>query len=445
MGNPQRLPTMSPKLVRIAEKAKREPNTVFTSLAHLMGTEHLKEAWVRIRKDGATGVDGMTAGVYGEKLEENIQALHERLRKGSYRAPPVRRAKIPKEDGSFRELGIPTLEDKIVQKAVAMILEAIYEQDFRECSYGFRPGRSAHEALEALRKAILFGKVNWVLDADISRFFDEMDHRKLMEIVRRRVKDGRIVRLIGKWLKAGVMTEAGIQPRERGTPQGGVISPILANIFLHHVLDEWMEDVVYGRMSGECRYIRYADDFLILFQKEDDARRVLAVLPKRLGKFGLRLNEGKTKLIRFGRFAKEQESRQNRKPETFDFLGFTHYCGESRHGKFQVMRQTQRKRFQKAVTRVVEWVKSNRCLPRKEQHHHLCMVLRGHYQYYGVTGNLRRIKGSFYRVTRAWCQWLRQRSQRHTLSWERFAEYLKRYPLPIPCLPKSYVHAVANP
>lgn len=434
---------MSPQLARIAEKAKKEPDTVFTSVAHLMDIGHLREAWRRIRKDGATGVDRVTAEGYGQDLDKNLHDLHERLRAGKYRAPPVRRASIPKADGSVRELGIPTVEDKIVQRAVGMILEAIYEQDFRECSYGFRSGRSAHMALEDLRNHIMFGKVNWVLDADISRFFDEMEHEKLMEILRLRIKDLSILRLIGKWLQAGVMTEAGIEARERGTPQGGVISPMLANIFLHHVLDVWMEDVVRPLMKGECRYLRYADDCLFLFQNEDDAKRVLAVLPKRLGKFGLRLNEGKTKLIRFGRFAKEKEIRSGRRAGTFDFLGFTHYCGCSRNGKFQVTRSTQRKRFGSAVKRVVDWMKRNRCVPRTGQHRYLSAVLRGHYQYYGLSGNWRRVSAFYYRVTRSWCKWLRRRSQRHSLTWERFMDYLNRYPLPYPCLPKSYVHALA--
>lgn len=434
---------MSPELARIAEKAKAEPSTVFTSVAHLMDIRHLKEAWRRIRKDGAAGVDRMTADEYGQNLERNLQNLHERLKTGMYKAPPVRRATIPKADGKIRELGIPTVEDRIAQKAVAMILEAIYEQDFRECSYGFRPGRSAHMALEDLRNHIVIGKVNWVLDADISLFFDEMDHAKLMEILRLRIKDQSILRLIGKWLKAGVMMEAGIKARERGTPQGGVISPMLANIYLHHVLDEWMEDVVRPLMRGECHYIRYADDILILFQREDDARRVLAVLPKRLGKFGLRLNEGKTKLIQFGRFAEERESRRGRRPETFDFLGFTHHCGTSRNGKFQVMRSTQRKRFGNALKRVVDWMKRSRGVPRMDQHRYLSAVLRGHYQYYGLTGNWRRVAAFYYRLTQAWCRWLRRRSQRHSLTWEQFADYLKRYPLPYPCLPKSPVHALA--
>lgn len=381
MGSTPRLQTMSPELARIAEKAKAEPSTVFTSVAHLMDIRHLKEAWRRIRKDGATGVDRMTADEYGQNLERNLQNLHERLKTGMYQAPPVRRATIPKADGKVRELGIPTVEDRIAQKAVAMILEVIYEQDFRECSYGFRPGRSAHMALEDLRNYIVIGKVNWVLDADISLFFDEMDHEKLMEILRLRIKDQSILRLIGKWLKAGVMMEAGIKARERGTPQGGVISPMLANIYLHHVLDEWMEDVVRPLMRGECHYIRYADDILTLFQREDDARRVLAVLPKRLGKFGLRLNEGKTKLIQFGRFAEERESHRGRRPETFDFLGFTHHCGTSRNGKFQVMRSTQRKRFGNALKRVVDWMKRSRGVPRMDQHRYLSAVLRGHYQY----------------------------------------------------------------
>ncbi|MGH7286852.1 MAG: group II intron reverse transcriptase/maturase, partial [Myxococcota bacterium] len=299
------------------------PQTALTTLAHAIDLDLLEEAYRRTRKDGAVGVDGQTAAAYAENLEANLRALLERAKSGTYRAPPVRRVHIPKAGGSkMRPIGIPTFEDKVLQRAVAMVLEAVYEQDFRDCSYGFRPRRSAHQALEALRQGLMDVGGGFVLELDIERFFDALDHQKLREILRQRVRDGVLLRLIGKWLDAGVLEEGSLVHPETGTPQGGVISPLLANVFLDMVLDVWFEDVVRPRLRGRALLVRYADDAVMVFSSEEDARRVWKVLSRRFAKFGLSLHPEKTRLLRFGR-----PSPRDPRPETFDFLGFTHYWG----------------------------------------------------------------------------------------------------------------------
>jgi RNA-directed DNA polymerase len=423
---------MTTKLGRIAERARRDPKTQFTSLAHLITVEALKEAWRSLKKRRSAGIDGVTAQEYERNLEENLQDLHRRLVSMKYRAQPVKRVYVSKGDGTWRPIGIPAVEDKIVQAAVRRVLEAIYEQDFYEFSYGFRPGRSAHQALGVLDEAIFRGKVNYVLDADISAFFDSMDRTVLMELLRRRIKDRSILRLIAKWLHAGVLEDGVRLYPETGSPQGAVISPLLANAYLHYVLDEWVEEVVRPRMRGEMYLVRYADDAIFCFQYRDDAERVVQALEGRLATFGLRLNPEKTRLIEFGRFAEEQARRRGRRPETFDFLGFTHICGRSRNGKFTVKRKTAAKRLRRSMRRVTEWCRDHRHLPVGEQHKILCAKLRGHCNYYGLTGNMRSLRKMWWHVVRTWRKWLNRRSQRGRMPWKRFAEVLASYPLPRP-------------
>jgi len=321
--------TISTKLERIAKLAREAPGMAFTTLAHHIDIDWLREAYRRTRKDGAPGVDRMTAGEYEANLEENLRSLLERAKSGTYRAPPVRRVHIPKGSGGSetRPIGIPTFEDKILQRAVSMVLEAVYEQDFLDCSYGFRPGRSAHQALEAIRNQAMSMRGTWVLEVDVCKFFDNLDHEHLRAIVRQRVLDGVLLRLIGKWLNAGVLEEGSIMYPESGSPQGGVVSPIMANIYLHEVLDVWFEKIVKPRLSGEAHLVRYADDSVLLFANEMDARKVMDVLPKRFGKYGLTLHPEKTRLVKFRRPRKSPRDGRTRgpKPLTFDLLGFTHY------------------------------------------------------------------------------------------------------------------------
>jgi RNA-directed DNA polymerase len=423
--------TVSPKLRRIAELAKRAPKTAFTSLGHHIDIDWLREAYRRTRKDGATGVDGRSAAEYGEQLEANLHALLERAKSGTYRAPPVRRVLIPKGDGKqMRPIGIPTFEDKVLQRAVAMLLEAVYEQDFLDCSYGFRPGRSAHQALRVLQHEAVCRAGGWVLEVDIRKFFDHLDHGHLGQFLRQRVRDGVLLRLVGKWLNAGVLEAGQLLHPEAGTPQGGVISPLLANIYLHEVLDVWFERVVKPRLHGRAHLVRYADDFVILFACEEDARRVMDVLPKRFGKYGLTLHPEKTRLVEFRRPDRRPPDEGGGRPGTFDLLGFTHHWALSRQGKWVVKQRTARDRFSRALRRVADWCRRNRHLKVEQQWRTLSQKLRGHFEYFGITGNWRAL-GRFYRgVQRVWRKWLSRRSQRARMPWDRFRKLLARYPLP---------------
>ena len=333
---------ISTRRQRIAELARQSPQAAFTTLAHHIDIDWLYEAYLRTRKDGAVGVDGQTAADYAADLEGNLRSLLDRAKSGRYQAPPVRRVHIPKGTGSeTRPIGIPTFEDKVLQRAVAMVLEAVYEQDFLDCSYGFRPGRSAHQALDALWHRLMEVRGGWVLEIDIRKFFDALDHRHLHAILRRRVRDGVLLRLIGKWLKAGVLEDGCVTHPESGSPQGGVISPILANAYLHEVLDTWFEQTVKPRLKGRASLIRYADDAVLVFEVEGDARRVLDVLPKRFGKYGLTLHPEKTRLVPFqGRPPGSPPGPRDERPGTFDFLGFTHYWGRTLKGNWAVKRKT---------------------------------------------------------------------------------------------------------
>ena len=442
--------SVSTKQQRIATLAKRSPQMGFTSLAYLMDVGWLREAFQRIRKNGAPGVDGQTWAEYAKDLETNLQSLLNRTKSGTYRAPPVRRVHIPKAGSTTetRPIGIPTLEDKVLQRAVVMLLEPIYEHDFHDGSYGFRPGRSAHQALEALWKQAMDVGGGWILEVDIRKFFDTLDHAHLRTFLQKRVRDGVLKRLIGKWLKAGVMEDGSVSYPDAGSPQGGVISPILANVFLHYVLDTWFEEEVKPRLRGRAYLIRYADDFVMGFTREDDARRVMAVLPKRFGKYGLAIHPEKTRLVPFqrpARTARGHGKNGSDLPGTFTLLGFTHYWGRSRKGRWVVKRKTASKRLSRAVRSIAQWYRWNRHRPVAEQHHTLSQKVRGHYAYYGITGNGRALAGFLDAVKRSWRKWLDRRNRKREMDWDKFNRLLAQYPLPSPKIVHSvYAHA-ANP
>jgi RNA-directed DNA polymerase len=441
MGTPT--PTnISTKRERIAKLAKQMPGVALRTLAHHIDIEWLKEAYRRTRKDGAVGVDGQTAEEYAANLEGNLQSLLDRAKSGDhYRAPPVRRVHIPKGDGrKTRPIGIPTFEDKVLQRAAVMALEPVFEQDFLDCSYGFRPRRGAHGALDALWKHTMAMGGGWVLEADIEGFFDAVDHARLREMFCRRVRDGVLVRLIGKWLKAGVLEDGCVYHPEIGTPQGGVISPLLANIYLHEVLDVWFHQQVLPRLRGRAHLVRYADDFVMVFETRADACRVLDVLPKRFGKYGLRLHPEKTRLVRFTkpRGGPKPPGSDQDHPGSFELLGFRHFWGRSRKGKWVVKRKTASSRFSRTMHRISSWCRVNRHWPIADQHRALSAKLRGHDAYYGITGNYRMLSLLRYQVARAWCKWLSRRSRKAMLDWVMMNSLLRRHPLP----PARVVHSV---
>ncbi len=440
---------VSTRQQRIAELARQAPQMGFTSLNQHLDLRWLYEAYLRTRPDGAAGVDGQTAADYGAHLGDNLRSLLERAKSGTYRAPPVRRVYIPKGTGTqeTRPIGIPTFEDKVLQRAVVMLLEPIYEQDFRDCSYGFRPGRSAHQALEALWQRTMGHEGGWVVEVDIRKFFDTLDHAHLRELLHQRVRDGVLLRLLGKWLNAGVLEEGSLTYPETGSPQGGVISPLLSNIYLHYVLDEWFEQEVKPRLQGRAFLIRYADDFVMGFACEADARRVLEVLPKRFGKYGLTLHPDKTRLVPFGRPGPSLRGvgpeRSNR-PGTFDFLGFTHYWGRSRKGNAVVKRKTACSRLRRTLKAIADWCRRHLHRPVAEQHKTLGQKLRGHYGYYGITGNMRCLQNLFFAVTRLWRKWLSRRSWAGWFSWASFRKLWGKYPLPPPRIVHSVYQGAAN-
>lgn len=430
--------SVSTKSRRIAELARQSPQMGFTSLAHLMDLDWLYQAWQRTRKNGAAGVDGQTAAEYERDLEGNLRSLLERAKSGTYRAPPVRRVHIPKggSDTETRPIGIPTLEDKILQRGVAMLLEPIYEQDFHDGSYGFRPGRSAHQALETLWKQAMDMKGGWILEVDIRKFFDTLDHAHLRTLVRQRVRDGVVLRLIGKWLNAGVMENGSVSYPDAGSPQGGVISPLLANIYLHYVLDDWFEKEVQPRLKGRAYLIRYADDLVIGFADEQDARRVMEVLPKRFGKYGLSIHPDKTRLIPFQNPSKTGNGGGG-KPDSFDLLGFTHYWAKSRKGVWVVKRKTATSRLSRAMRSIADWCRDNRHLPIPEQQRTLNQKIRGHCAYYGITGNSSALSGFRLAVVQCWRKWLSRRNRERGMLWDVFNRLLQRYPL----VPARAIHS----
>lgn len=441
MASASELDRVLTKQQRIAELAKQSPQMGFTSLAHHIDVGWLHEAYMRTRADGAPGVDGLTIRDYNANLPGNLRSLLERAKSGTYQAPPVKRVYIPKGTGpETRPIGIPTFEDKVLQRAVVMVLEAVYEQDFRSCSYGFRPGRSAHQALDGLWRQTMDTHGGWVVEVDIRRFFDTLDHAHLRNLLRQRIRDGVLLRLIGKWLHAGVLEDGNLTFPDEGSPQGGVISPLLANVYLHYVLDVWFEREVQPRLKGRAFLIRYADDFVMGFTCEEDARRVLEVLPKRFGKYGLAIHPDKTRLLAFqppDRSVRADSSKGS-EPGSFDFLGFTHFWGRSRKGIWVVKRRTASSRLRRALQTIAQWCRSHLHRPIAEQHRTLSQKLRGHYAYYGITGNgevLRQFRDA---VARTWRNWLSRRTSGQPLSWEHFTRLLGRYPLP----PALVVHSV---
>jgi RNA-directed DNA polymerase len=435
MARSLNLESVSTRLQRIAQLAQEDRNRVLVSLAHAIDKDFLREAYGRTRKDGAPGVDGQTAAGYEENLEENLQRLLNRFKMGDYKAPPVRRVYIPKgnDPTKKRPIGVPTFEDKVLQRAVTMVLEAVYEQEFLDCSYGCRPGRSAHQAIRDLRKGLMAMGGGWVLDADIEGYYDNLDHGHLRNFLDQRVRDGVLRRAVDKWLKAGVMEEGNLRHPATGTPQGGVISPLLSNIYLHEVLDVWFETAVKPRLKGGAFLIRFVDDFVLVFQLESDAQRVQEVLPKRFGRYGLRLHPDKTRLVRFEPPRSEGKSRQDREtPRSFDFLGFTHHWEKSRWGRWMVKRKTATNRFTRALRRINLWCQGHRHAPIPWQHERLERKLRGHDEYYGISGNSKALSSLRHWVKRIWRKWLSRRSRTSRVNWERFNLLLKRYPLPNP-------------
>jgi RNA-directed DNA polymerase len=431
---------MPPNLARVNAAARKAAKTRFTALLHHVDEAALLRAFRRQNRQASAGVDGMTVALYERDLEENLRNLCTRIHTGQYRAKPVRRVFIPKSDGGQRPLGVPTLEDKIVQGAVAEVLNAIYEVDFLGFSYGFRSGRNPQQALTSLHTAIMSQHVNWVLDADIRNFFGSVDHEWLMRMVAHRIADPRVLRLIRMWLEVGVLESDEWHKTEIGTPQGARISPILANVFLHYVLDLWVHQWRRRHARGRIAIVRYADDFVMGFEREQDAREMQAEISKRLAVFGLALHETKTRLIEFGRFpALARRKRKERRPETFAFLGFTHYCGWTRDGRFIVKHKTQRERMTRKLKTVRMEARKIMHATIAAQHRWFSSILRGYYAYYGRPHNYPALAAFLREIRLIWLNCLRRRSQKNRkMSWEAFATLLERFPLPTPHITHSW-------
>lgn len=428
---------------KIADLARQEPKLVLTTLAHHIDVGWLREAYRHTRKTGAAGVDGVTPSHYEAHLEANLENLLERFKSGRYRAPAVRRVHIPKGGaGKTRPIGIPTLEDKLLQRAVLMVLEPVYEQDFLDCSHGFRPGRSAHQALAVLWQGLMDIGGGWVIDLDIQSFFDTVDWAWLRSFLDQRVRDGVIRRAIGKWLRAGVMEQGVVCYPEEGTPQGGVISPLLANIYLHEVLDSWFYQAVRPRLRGHAFLVRYADDAVLGFETEEDARRVMSVLPKRFGKYGLTVHPEKTRLVDFRRPGRGNGPGSGR---SFVMLGLTHFWGRSRKGQWVVQRKTAPERLSRALRQIGRWCRLHRHERLADQQRALNQKLRGHYSYYGVTGNARALARFHHEVERHWRKWLHRRSHATKMTWEHFKRLLRYYPLAPPRVVHSIYRRAAKP
>jgi RNA-directed DNA polymerase len=427
MANASTLEKMSPGLLKVVERAQREPEGRFHSLAHLIDVAALERAYHRQRSDAAVGVDGVTKEQYGQNLEANLQDLHARLKDKQYRHQPIRRVRIPKGQGQTRPIGISAFEDKLVQDAVREVLEAIYEQDFLDCSHGFRPERSAHDAVRTLKRIVDQGEVRWVYEADIRSFFDSLDRTELKKMLEVRVADGSLLRLIGKCLHVGVLDGEAFSEPESGTVQGSVLSPLLGNVYLHYVLDLWFETEGKPRLRGKATLIRYADDFIIGFEREDDARRVMAVLGKRLGRFGLTLHPDKTRLLPFWRPPQTQQ--RGKGPATFDFVGFTFYWRRTRKGHWRMWCKTRRASLRKAKKAIYDWCRRHRHWSIEDQHAALNRRLRGHFNYFGVSGNYDSLMRLVEATKRSWYKWLCRRSQRKRLNWERFTDMLLWWPL----------------
>jgi RNA-directed DNA polymerase len=432
-STPRGGPTATTGIERIARRARSQPSAPFTALMHHFTVDNLRACFAALDGTKAPGVDGITKEMYDQHLEANLQRLHQQLRQMSYRPQPVRRVEIPKEDGSTRPLGISCTEDKIVQELARRILEAIYEPVFLETSYGFRPGRSCHDALRQLNQEVMTKPVNWVADLALAQFFDTMPHTEILAVLAQRIADTKFLRLIARMLKTGVQTPGGVVQDELGSPQGSIVSPVIANVFLDTVLDQWFATVVTRHCRGYCTILRYADDAMALFEREDDAHRFMRVLPLRLGKYGLRLNPQKTRLLAFGKHQAWHALRRGQRSPTVEYLGFTHYWGQSRNGRVRVKRKTSKKRFRRALADLQQWLRQEhnaRKLPDLWQA--LARKMRGHFNYFGVTDNSRALYRFEQEVLHSLFKWLNRRSQRRSFTWESFCRYRARHPLPRP-------------
>ncbi len=422
--------TVEARLARITHRARRHRGEVFTNLAHHLDQEMLAEAFRELKSGKAPGVDGVTKAEYGEDFDRNTADLVDRLRRDAYYPQPSQRREIPKGNGKTRVLGIPAFEDKLVQRGLTKILERVYEEDFLDFSHGYRPGRGCHGALKGLSRVIGTKKVNFVVEADIKGFFDHVDFAWLEKMVRHRVRDPKVLLLIRRFLRSGVMSDGRLRATTRGTPQGGVISPLLANVYLHYVLDLWFAKVVEPQSRGEAYLVRYADDFVACFQYREDAVRYLEGLRVRLSKFSLEVSEEKTRLMEFGRFARrDAERRGERKTAVFDFLGFTHYCGRSRKGRFKLKWRTSKSRFRRALRSFKEWLKLNRCRPLRDLWADALQKLRGHYAYYGVSDNAVWLTRFRKEVLHLLFEWLNRRGQRQSFTYASFFRYVDVHPL----------------
>lgn len=430
---------LSTKLNRLSEIARQDPKVRFTSLAHLLDAECLKESYRELNRYATSGIDRVSYAEYGRNLDENIAELVERLKSKRYRAVDIRRVWIPKPEGGQRPLGILVLEDKIVQRGVVKILSAIYEQDFLDVSYGFRENHNGHDALRAIELSIMKGGVNYLLDVDIRGYFDSVDHKWLMRMLGERLVDRTILRLIGKWLKAGVLEEGRRVRNELGVPQGGVISPLLSNIYLHYVLDLWISKKASKGLTGRMYLIRYADDFVIGCTDRQDAEKVWEMLRARLRQFGLELSQEKSRVTEFGKDAYRRSKLTGGKLSTFDFLGFTHYMTRGRRGGVRLGRKTIGRRMRRTLVELNDRLRRLRnVFPFRKLHKQLCRILRGYYNYYGFAGNYATLNRFAYAVEKMWFKWLNRRSQRKSFNWEEFQGVLKRYPLPKPRILKGY-------
>ena len=424
---------MTTELMSLTLRAREDPKCKFISLAHLLTEDFLKECFRELKRDKASGIDGVTVQEYGVNLEENLKGLVERLKAKRYRPQPVRRVYVPKPDGSKRGMGIPTVEDKIVQMGIKKILGAIFEVDFMDVSFGFRPNRSCHGALDVLDKTIMTRPVNYVVDMDIEKFFDTIDHGWLMRCLRERIRDTSLLRLIGRFLKAGVMEEGKYTEVDRGTPQGGIISPILANIYLHYILDLWFEKVVKKQFKGYAQLIRYGDDFIVCFQSGNEARTFEEQLGQRLDKFGLRIAEGKSRVIGFGRYEWEKAQQEGKRVASFDFLGFTHYCDKTRRGKFKLGRKTNSKRFRQKLKAMNQWLRSVRNQVKLAKWWKvLGLKLVGHYRYYGMSGNFSALRKFSRETSKLAYKWINRRSQKKSFTFAQYCKFKKYNPLPEP-------------
>lgn len=427
------------KLSLISGHTRRESGFQFTSLAHLLNVEYLRDCYKSLNRNRAVGIDNVSWEEYGRKLDENLERLVSRLKRKKYKPIPARRVYIPKSRTEKRPLGISALENKIVERGITWILESIYEQDFLNCSYGFRPKRSSHQAIKELNDFIMFQPVNHIVEADIKGFFDNVSHEKLLDFIQIRVKDTTLLNLIKKFLKAGYVDDGILVRSDTGTPQGSILSPMLANIFLHYVLDTWFEKTVKSHVRGYCEIVRYADDFVCVVRYADDARRIERGLKNRFNKYGLEIHPAKSRKISFGRFERENAKSQSRRANTFDFLGFTHYCDRSRKGNFKVGRKTSRKKYTAKCRAMNAWLKAIRNqVKTKEWWKILKAKLRGHYQYYGVSENYDSIVRFYKATVRLVWKWMNRRSQKRKMNWDGFTNYLEHYPLPKPKIMHSF-------